>query len=68
MGTSVQTLIQSKVANVSVGGTSAGCAVLGNFIYTGEKGSVSSGNSTDWLLHYSRVAQTLLSRTLTIEK
>jgi cyanophycinase-like exopeptidase len=36
-GTEVQSIIQGKLANVSVGGTSAGCAVEGNWIYTGEK-------------------------------
>ncbi len=41
-GTEVQAIVQSKLANVTVGGTSAGCAVLGNWVYSGEKGSVTS--------------------------
>jgi cyanophycinase len=42
VGTQVQTIIQSKLANVTVGGTSAGLAVLGNWVYTAEDGSVYS--------------------------
>eukprot|EP01034_Spumella_vulgaris_P030777 gene30777-38041_t len=41
-GTEVQSIIQSKLTNVTVGGTSAGCAVLGNWVYSGEKGSAVS--------------------------
>jgi cyanophycinase len=41
-GTEVQSIMQSKLANVTVGGTSAGLAVLGNWVYTAEKGSVTS--------------------------
>ena len=42
INTKVQSIVQSKLANVTVGGTSAGCAVLGNWVYSGEKGSVIS--------------------------
>lgn len=45
VGTEVQTIIQSKVANITIGGTSAGCAVLGNWIYTGEVGSITSAEA-----------------------
>jgi len=41
-GTEVQRIVQSKLVNTSVGGTSAGCAIEGNWIYTGEKGSATS--------------------------
>ena len=41
-GTEVQRIVQSKLMNTSVGGTSAGCAIEGNWIYTGEKGSATS--------------------------
>jgi cyanophycinase len=41
-GTEVQSIIQAKLTNVTVGGTSAGCAVLGNWVYSGEKGSAVS--------------------------
>ena len=34
--TDVQKIIQSKLATVSVGGTSAGLAILGNWIYSAE--------------------------------
>jgi cyanophycinase len=42
VGTSVQSIIQSKLASVTIGGTSAGCMVLGNWIYTGEIESIDS--------------------------
>lgn len=41
-GTEIQSIIQSKVANVTIGGTSAGCMILGNWIYTAETGSIIS--------------------------
>lgn len=41
-GTQVQSIIQSKIPSITIGGTSAGCMVLGNWIYTGEKGSITS--------------------------
>lgn len=41
-GTEVQTLIQVKVNNVTIGGTSAGLAILGNWIFTAEYGSIDS--------------------------
>lgn len=42
-GTSVQALLQSKLSTATVGGTSAGCMVLGGeAVYSGEKGSVTS--------------------------
>eukprot|EP01038_Epipyxis_sp_PR26KG_P007337 gene7337-10002_t len=42
VGTEVQSIIQSKLANVTVGGTSAGCMVQGNYVYSAEKGSITS--------------------------
>lgn len=43
VGTDIQTIVQNKLeANVTIGGTSAGCAILGNWVYTGEKGSTVS--------------------------
>jgi cyanophycinase-like exopeptidase len=42
MDTDVQKIIQEKLSNITVGGTSAGCMVEGNYIYTGEKGSAVS--------------------------
>jgi cyanophycinase len=42
VGTDVQSIIQSKLTNTTVGGTSAGLAVLGNYVYTAEKGSIES--------------------------
>ena len=52
-GTAVQTgvnfLINSKLA--PVGGTSAGEAVLSQFIYTGERGSVTSSQALDNTFH-----------------
>lgn len=40
--TSVQSITQDKLKTVTIGGTSAGCAILGNWVYTGSKGSVTS--------------------------
>lgn len=40
--TEVQTIIQSKLENITIGGTSAGLAVLGNWVYTAEDGTVYS--------------------------
>ncbi len=37
VGTEVQTILQSKLSSVTVGGTSAGCMVLGNWVYSAEK-------------------------------
>ena len=42
VGTEVQAILQSKLSSVTVGGTSAGCMVLGNWVYSAEKGSVTS--------------------------
>lgn len=41
-GTQVQAIIQRKLTSITVGGTSAGLAILGNFVYSGEYGSVVS--------------------------
>ena len=41
-GTEVQKIMQSKLSNITIGGTSAGLAVLGNWVYTAESGSVYS--------------------------
>ena len=41
--TDVQKIMQSKLSsNITVGGTSAGCMVLGNYVYSAEKGSITS--------------------------
>lgn len=42
VGTEVQSIIQSKLGEVTVGGTSAGLAILGNWVYSGEYGSAES--------------------------
>jgi cyanophycinase len=42
VGTEVQSVIQGKIPEVTIGGTSAGCMVLGNWIYTGEVESITS--------------------------
>ena len=39
-GTPLQSLLQSKLSKTSVGGTSAGLAILGNYIYAAFNGSV----------------------------
>jgi cyanophycinase len=43
-GTQVQSIMQDKLShqNVTIGGTSAGCMVLGNWVYSAEKGSITS--------------------------
>lgn len=41
-GTEVQNIIQEKMVNITIGGTSAGCMVLGNWVYSGEVDSVTS--------------------------
>jgi cyanophycinase len=52
--TPVQTIIQTKLENsVSVGGTSAGLAIQGEYIFTGANGSVFSGKSSCFLLSFS---------------
>lgn len=40
--TEVQSIIQSKLINTTVGGTSAGCAILGNWIFSAEQGTIIS--------------------------
>lgn len=45
VGTEVQNILQTKSATVTIGGTSAGCAVLGNWIYTGAVGSITSSQA-----------------------
>ena len=45
VGTEVQSILQSKVSSTSIGGTSAGCAVEGNWVYTGENGSTTSDDA-----------------------
>lgn len=45
VGTEVQSIIQDKLVNTTVGGTSAGLAVLGNWVYTAEKGSIESDDA-----------------------
>jgi len=42
VGTEVQTICQQKVTNVTIGGTSAGLAVLGNWVYSASVGSIES--------------------------
>mmetsp|Transcript_10533 Transcript_10533/g.17712 ORF Transcript_10533/g.17712 Transcript_10533/m.17712 type:complete len:344 (+) Transcript_10533:23-1054(+) len=46
-GTKVQNIIQEKVVNITVGGTSAGLAVLGNWVYSAEEGSVYSDEAME---------------------
>lgn len=41
-GTEVQTILQDKVSTVTIGGTSAGLAILGNWVYTAVDGSAVS--------------------------
>jgi len=45
VGTPVQSILQDKISTITIGGTSAGCAVLGNWIYTGEVGSITSSEA-----------------------
>ncbi len=42
VGTEVQYIIQSKIVNITVGGTSAGLAILGNWIFSAINGTVTS--------------------------
>lgn len=46
-GTPLQRLLQSKLATVTMGGTSAGLAIQGNWIYTASNGSVYSDESLE---------------------
>ena len=46
-GTEVQNIVQEKVANVTIGGTSAGLAILGNWVYSAEDGSVYSDEAME---------------------
>lgn len=41
-GTEVQTILQEKVSSITIGGTSAGLAILGNWVYTAVDGSAVS--------------------------
>src|SRR5689334_21516606 len=36
--TEVQTILQDKISTITIGGTSAGLAILGNWVYTAVKG------------------------------
>jgi hypothetical protein len=49
VGTSMQALLREKVAAITVGGTSAGCDILGQYIYSAEGSSVVSGRRTSGL-------------------
>lgn len=40
--TEVQSIIQSKVKSITLGGTSAGLAILGNYVFTAEYASITS--------------------------
>lgn len=42
VGTDVQSIVQSKVNSITIGGTSAGCAILGNWIFGANLGTVTS--------------------------
>lgn len=42
VGTEVQTILQEKSANITLGGTSAGCMVLGNWVFSAAKGTITS--------------------------
>jgi len=42
VGTEVQTILESKVATVTLGGTSAGLAILGNWVYSAQYDSIYS--------------------------
>lgn len=44
--TEVQRIIQNKLDRITVGGTSAGLAILGHWVYTGQYGSAYSDEST----------------------
>ena len=43
--TPVQTILQSKSRNVTLGGTSAGCAILGGFAFTAMNDTITSNDS-----------------------
>jgi cyanophycinase len=45
--TDVQRIIQNKLQNITIGGTSAGLAVLGNWVYSAEEGSVYSDEALE---------------------
>lgn len=45
IGTPVQSLLQEKIQNITIGGTSAGCMVESNWIYSAETGSVDSAQA-----------------------
>lgn len=64
VGTDVQKIMQSKVPNVTIGGTSAGLAVLGNWVYTAEEGSVYSDEAL--ANPYDRHMEKLVPALLTI--
>lgn len=40
--TEVQSIMQEKSVNITIGGTSAGCAVLGHWVYSAQYGSLTS--------------------------
>lgn len=41
-GTEIQSIIQDKLKYSPFGGTSAGCMVLGNWVYSGDRRSITS--------------------------
>ncbi len=45
MNSPVQNALQDKLATVTIGGTSAGCMVLSNWIYSASKGSIVSSEA-----------------------
>ena len=45
--TPVQSIVQSKLSNVTIGGTSAGLAILGNWVYSASEGSAYSDESLE---------------------
>ena len=61
VGTEVQTILQSKLSTVTIGGTSAGCMVLGNWVYSADKGSVTSDEALNNPYHrYITIAPAFL--------
>ncbi|RYY83414.1 hypothetical protein EON63_11250 [archaeon] len=38
----MQHIMQAKLSNITLGGTSAGCMVLGNYVYSASQGSITS--------------------------
>lgn len=42
IGTPLQSVLQDKMTNITIGGTSAGCMVESNWIYSAEVGSIDS--------------------------